>query len=504
MKKIFLLTVIVSLFFQCSKSKSNKNTLLGLLLLTNSSSSATNAFSAAVPSSFAISSVTEQQSVVSGSIRAVGDDIGAEDFKTKKQNMQGALSALTVSDCFKAIPKAVREEMGTVSCYGPSLTFSSHSQISGTSMPGGDLGIWQTTEGVAGEACSAAKANSLMRIISNRVDMAMGTAAAMACIAKFANLTLPSTAGASLDLASNFTSSTSGKGFGVTTAKMTRLADSGSKPQFQIEFVGTKTQKPPGSTKTITSTMDFTLKQIPTSTSNTSSYKGLLQMTITDSGGVMTKMRAISIVYEKSGTTLTYSANTAMFPTTTSKTNIFNSSTGELNKASATGGGAWTDDFHSIISSIDEDGYGKMAYGWQAGQQDGYLRTFNAETTSSNAGTAYFGFSANTGNQGNFSLKPSGIFCNWIGTAQASQRFQTKLQKQILSFSGGIWKTGVSNITFAPTNDCNHASSGAIYSGLTSNPTTLVSNVTASGAVTNDLVNASDSSFTVPTAPSYP
>ena len=499
MKKFFIILLITFFTFNCAKSKKSDNKgLLAFLLLSLNSSS--NPFSAAVPTTFAVSSVTEQLSTTTSILKAVGDDLGAEDFKTKKQNMEGAMGATNVGDCFKAIPKALRQEAGSVSCYGPRLSFTSHSQINNNSMPGGDLGIWQTTEGSNSEACAAAKANSLIRLVSNRVDFALGTAAAMGCIAKISNLTLPSTAGSSLDLASSFKTNSSGKGFTVTTAKMSRLQDSNGKPQFQTEFVGSRTNTPPGGGVTITSTMDITIKQLPNSSSDTKNYKGLIQMTMTDSGGIFDKIRGISIVYERSGTSLTYSVIATDFPSGTAKTDIFDSTTGEIKKASSSAGGKWDRDFNNLITTINDDGIGKMAYGWQAGIGDGYLRVFNAETKSDNTGTAYFGFSQNANNAGTYSLKPSGMFCAWTSQQRA---LVTKLQKQTLSYSSGVWKSSANNITFAPTNDCNHASSGAVYSGLSSNPS-LTSSVTAAGAVTNDLVNASDNTITLPTAPSYP
>jgi|GEM_PF-4587918 len=88
MKKSILFLFLLLVAMNCSKSKKDNNGLFALLLLSSSSATATNAFTAAVPSDFAVTSVTEQTSAASSAVRAPGDDLGAEDFKTKKQNMK--------------------------------------------------------------------------------------------------------------------------------------------------------------------------------------------------------------------------------------------------------------------------------------------------------------------------------------------------------------------------------------------------------------------------------
>ncbi len=511
--KIFLtIFLVLATITSCTKSKKDKSSDLGLLGLLSqgtsaSSSSATaNVFSAAVPASFAVTSITEQQSTTSSSTRAPGDDFGAEDFKAKKKKMEDSLKATTPADCFKAIPKFFRQNQDQVDCYGPQIAFTSHSQINGTQMPGGDTGIWQATSGTNGEACSAAKVNSLISYISNKVDFALGTAAAMACIAKINNQALPSASGSKVTLTTLFTAGAGREKFTVTEAAISRLADSGGKPQFETVFKGSR-ENPLRGGQTFTTTMDILIRQLPASATDTTTYKGLIQIVTDDKApnSSDTRKRAISVVYEKTATTLSYSVTAAIYPTTTTNAQMFSSTTGELNKASANAGGTWDRDYNSMVTQVDNDGFGKMAYGWQAGPGDGYLRTFNAETTTSNTGTAYFGFAENSGNLGSYNLKPGGMFCNWVGTSARSARFQTKLQKQTLTLTSGVWKPAVNNINYAPTDNCNHASAGAIYAGLQTTPNlTGNTTVTTNVAVTNDLVDSSSNTFTVPTAPSYP
>ena len=106
----------------------------------------------------------------------------------------------------------------------------------------------------------------------------------------------------------------------------------------------------------------------------------------------------------------------------------------------------------NIVQATQSVGSGEMAFGWQAGSGDGYLRVFNA-TTSGDQGTAWFGYSPHETETVSELLTIDRMICNWagVGSQRSGQQF---LQMQEMQLAEGIWAPTQSKISYAPTNSC--------------------------------------------------
>ena len=95
-----------------------------------------------------------------------------------------------------------------VSCYGPALYYFEHPDGSGGStvkqLPTGDLGIWTSTEGSAGEACAAAKMNYEVNNAATYTDMMFTITSTINCLTTVSGSTLsaPTDGASAVDIAS--------------------------------------------------------------------------------------------------------------------------------------------------------------------------------------------------------------------------------------------------------------------------------------------------------------
>ncbi|HMZ57703.1 MAG TPA: hypothetical protein PL048_02940 [Leptospiraceae bacterium] len=520
-----ILTILIFFIFNCSDSSSGSSSSNLALLLrgmnSKSSSSAdklsTNPFSRTVPTSFAVASSTASKTLSSkafgeGSLTKSGTDDFPADFENKKKKFQAVLEKPeNISDCLAAIPTQFKLSKSTPSCYGPTLGYANHPDGAGVAVPGcppglpfclpqGDLGIWTSAE-ASGEACAAAQMNALVEYTANKADLAMGIFTAMACVSQKSKNSLPAK-GEKYDLVQEMNSITAPSGLVFKAATMERdKTDTESRPVF---FTKTQIAKKITKLDNTTSSIVFNLilKHTPASVDDYSNYKGVFliegqEPDYRSGGGLSTVRRGLSVVYQKSGSTLKYKMMNALYNSAMLPEQMFTPSL-ELNPKPASGPTAadgWANDFNVMISSIDDSGKGSVAYGWQANASDGYLRTFNVETKSDDTGTAYFGFADNN-TSGTGDLKLDRMICNWAGPA-GNRTGQQKVQRQTIKYDirFNLFVPVTDNITFAPTNSCNW--------NFGTNPTTQFQGVTTQG-ITNNLIDMSAYSFSLPESPAAP
>ncbi len=535
---VFIFVIAIAL----AGCKKEDTTTTDTTTTTTTGTTATTSTVSAFPSDLAISSNTESVSTTSANWVAAQDgSTMQQDQKSKKERLKKAKNPTVKADCFAAL-KGMAAPMGSPLCYGPTLYYTKHPDhpnkdasadtlsscpqnqgpdAAGTGcLPGGDLGIWSAAE-ADGTACSAAKLNSVIQSAAQSVDMGIGAAAAMACVAKLNSNEMPAV-GKTLDLTASLSADADMKTMmTMTNATITRESDTAAGLPVFTSKMDISMTPPGGSTA---QSLSLTLRHVPQDASN-DTYKGLL--TMVRSGGSTappkpmdpppsknlsaSSLNAVSVVYEQTATALNYKIISANYSSNATTTTIFDSTTGEVNLAApATSNQAsdgWNGNLNVIVGNLDASGDGKLSVAWQAGPLDGYTRNFNVDTTTDTAGvktgTAYFGFAENVANKAP-DLTIGGMICNWAGpnNQKKSAGGWSYVQKQTMKLdtATGKWKPVVSNIDFAPTNDCNWLNvTGSTYS------TSAITTATTKGAVTHNLVSKSTGyTYTQPTAPTAP
>jgi len=552
---MLILAVLVLSVSSCKKKSSSSSstdattaTATDTTTATTVTDSITTSTTSALPGDLAIASNTEAVSTASASqMAASGTTKKKQDPKSKKDRLKKAQNPTVKADCFLALAGG-GAPMNSPTCYGPQLYYTKHpdhatptsgaSTVTGTqagagpnsasgTLPGGDLGLWTAAES-DGTACAAAKMNSVVQSAAESIDLAVGAAGAMLCVAKMGKKTMPDV-GKTLDLTTTMSGDADVKAkMTVTAATITREANTAAgRPVYTSKLEMAIT--PPGSTTS--NSMSVTLRHVPLDDKN-ETYKGLMTMSRTVGSGKPPKppeppktakiagpsfqlaagdINAVSVVYAKDAKTLTYKVVSANYASTVTAATIFNSTTGEVDASKAGSSNqatdGWKGNLNVMVGTSDAVGDGSLAIAWQAGPQDGYTRNFNASTAtnadSTRTGTAYFGFAKNVSNKAP-KLAIGGMICNWAGPSNKRDTSAgwSLVQKQTMKLNSttGIWAPVTSNITFAPTNSCNWVNAtDSTYS------TSAISAAATKGAVTNNLVTkASGYTFTVPTAPTAP
>ncbi|MCC2678793.1 MAG: hypothetical protein K0R29_1369 [Pseudobdellovibrio sp.] len=386
------------------------------------------------------------------------------------------------------------QNSGRANCYGPSVSWVNHElDASSGTWPGGDLGIWDASDALTGEACSAAQLNAQLRGAISIVDTAQFIAAGMACVANKNNQLLPAAPSSSLDLTSfmsgivtiNATTMT------VTSAGILREAnDTSGNSVYVTTLAGTAGTK----------TFEIRVKHIPTS-SDDSTNKGKISVKMTDtSGGGSTD--GASLEYEKNSAT---SAKLLL-----KKTN-FNGTSGDpfvsSTNFSVDYSKPWNNNADYLLASLNPSDFtGTFAYAWQAGSGDSHSRTFNAiiaESSGLVASDTFFGFGPRM-QSGPGTI--DGMICAWTGPDQNHTPVPFVQHQQLLldssgPLSSGIFlPNGINNITFDPVADCEAASSTTMavswFDGSVSQTVSVSSTLTVLTPVSH--VSAT---LTIPSAP---
>jgi hypothetical protein len=265
----------------------------------------------------------------------------------------------------------------------------------------------------------------------------------------------------------------SGKAITITSAQITReSADtSNGNAVYLSNISGSYTNA-----NNQAASFSLSFKHIPQNEDNTK-YAGLLTY-ITNANANdpnMANMKdVVSVLYGKNGSSLSYRMRLATFCQSTDTsvyfnaqgevTEISNSTFGDQTSCTGVAKNGWTGGFNESIAQIDiTTGVGKLAFGWQAGQGDGFLRTMNVETRADGSGDAFFGFTRNEKNADNTSslraegdLLIDGMICNWSGPfGNHNPDVNSLVQMQVLTKNAqGVWIPTSSMINFAPTNSC--------------------------------------------------
>ena len=387
-------------------------------------------------------------------------------YSAKVQNIKSVFeldSALDSTDlnvgiCVKVLKKAMngsnKNERHNPECFGPTVRYDVEKHPDAQNMqgdahqnglaigpdgygslPSGDLGLWEATDG-SGEACAATKLNQLTNNATFYVDLASATMAMMACMAGMEDKGLPADGG-NVDLSSAFAKLPDESAVKATKATIEK-SGSGFKTTFDGSIKGHE--------------FDITLKHIP------SQKAGILSVKIKrDTDRTERQHQAVSVKYKKDDSGLIYRFVSAHYSSRNQNymemwENAFDAA-GEV-KSKTT---EWSENYRIIHSKIDDEGKGDIAYGWQAGNGDRYLRVFNIHTNETD-GVAYFGYRKNqnkSAEYGEENLSIDNIICNWAGPGNQKEGGPDILQRQKIKKGGdGVWVPEKNNIAYWPTNSC--------------------------------------------------
>ncbi|MBI4212597.1 MAG: hypothetical protein HY540_08170 [Deltaproteobacteria bacterium] len=525
-KKIGTLVALAILISGCGSSGSSGG---------STTTDVTNSLATAYPSDLAVTSPTAS-STASGNL-SVKATIKPPTISEKKQHMVDLLNGTKKSDCTFSFDMTASPPYA--SCYGPSINYSNHPDASGGQspsgqMPSGDLGIWTATESTTGEACVAARLNYVVGQIMTNVNMATDMGAAILCGANVAGKSLPEK-GVTEDLTtvSQDVMTTNAIPMTVTSATLARDAsDSSDGPVYTMSITGSVSFSPPGQSAQ-NSNFTMTLKHIPKSTADNSTYKGRLNMKMAHdttaanffglgncgdvlSGPTTTDiLDAFSIEYTKSSeTSLTYVLKRAEFCGADEPAPFDAQGNVDLtNKHDGTKKNGWANNGNYQIASFNpQDGTGNYAFAWQAGSRGGNSRALDVTVTNSGTeGCGYFGFGpdiAETSGVGGITK----MICNWAGPGQGpagGKAGVVKAQRECFKKSDTIFVVDATTdssrslaITYAPTLTCDKTAANFTYQNVDGR--TDDNDSTDGAAVTNNLISWDGSLFTVPTASTVP
>lgn len=493
--QVILATSLITLLFTINCGDDSTATV------TSSDSSAGSSF----PSGMVITSPTNSSSSESSSLsRALSspdfDAIASDGTYTDKlETFQTILAAASDEACQVELPSL--NFVDDVNCYGPNLDYQNHPDGAPAEgdLPTGDLGIWTASEN--GEACVAAKINSLINATANKVDYGMLLSASMVCLMSRAETDLPTNDGDSEDLTSELNTAiqVNNADVSVTAASISNLEDvEDTDSETRDVFYTTVTVSDESDEDTIT--IEFFLKHMPTSDDN-STFKGKIWAEIDGASGAGDK-DAFSITYEReSSTSLKYKMLAANYQLADDDTVIFEDN-GDIDIA-----GDWSGNMSQAIINLDPStGLGDFSYAWQAGNGDDKARIFNGFTTT-DSGCGFFGYGDEFDNDAGTATDNviDGFICNWAGPGNDHSMSGTEslAQKQCMDLTEGVYvvDTDRNNISYAPVNSCN--GDGNVAVRVTDSGDPYISSPTE-----NDLVDLeSDEDFAdyvAPTSPTMP
>lgn len=378
---------------------------------------------------------------------------------------------LTFSSAFR--PDQLLASGARPNCFGPSLNYTSHpdstsssssssssasssSSSSSGQLPGGDLGIWQETDG-AGSACASVTLNGQMDGVSNMTSTALVALGGLAQQAHAASK-MPAS-GACSDLTTEM-NALGVSGLTFSSASLCKAATT-KVWTYNLAFSFTG-----GDAKS----HDATLVLTHTAGSTPATYSGSLQWSVTKAnpggncGSATDVTRLGSLSYQRAGSAamtnvmrsgqycgkLTAAARAAEYSTD-----------GQLNPA-----GTWADDFSRFGAAYDPsnlDGY--FGYGWQAGRNDSNTRILSVGINgTTQKGEAWYGF-GDAISVSDGSIK--GFICSWAAPGSTHFLQTSYAQRQAIQYNSTTSKwestTGGSNIRYAPTNSCTYSGTGFWY-----------------------------------------
>lgn len=454
--------------------------------------------SAAYPDSLIYASPTEDRD--DGYL--AGRPTEGHGFHFKRRRIRALLSATDPMDCQILLPDPAHRSPSP-SCYGPQLDFEGHpdagmGEMDAGRLPGGDLGIWSSTA-VNGQACAAAKLNSLMRDMGAKVDYGMLMGANLICVMNTSATALPAV-DESVDMTSAVAASLAMRnpGLSLTNATLAREADDdGGRAVYHYTFEGSYTRP-----------MDARMFDISThmrhrqNESDHTDYSGQIWTQLGNVGEDMARNFAYSLEYVRAPDQPVKSRLLgAGYPEAAAT--IFDAD-GVLDV-----GGDWHGNMtQSVIELSPADGTMKTTVAWQAGTGDSHARVFNAwvQRGSTDAdprtGCGFFGYGTRFDKDG-MTLSDNAIdrfICNWAGPGNNHDGLANYAQKQCMSAAmGAMYVPTTDNIAYAPVNDCDTNDDPGFGYKL---PAEVMYTTTP---ITVDLVDlSSDADWATWTAPTWP
>ena len=396
--------------------------------------------------------------------------------------------------------------------YGLKLYYKNHidgsdatpvSPDTNPSLPGGDLGIWISTEESTGEACVSAKMNQLIADLSAKEDSALLLAASMVCLANVSGKSLPSAGGAAVDLTTELNSAVqlSSSSTSITAASLSRLSDQDSHPVYQFSISATQASL----------ALDIHLKHMPTNSDN-SLYRGSLSVSLLgmNSGDERQKNAYLVLGYERTSDDIRMQLEHAGTRDSIADA-ITEAGAIDWAKVQASGGVNSANLQHALFKIDPSTGLGSVSYSWQAGGADGASRVFNAYTAAdggSVSGCGFFGFGDGYTTAGAADNSIGKFICNWAGPGNSHVGVADKAQKQCMTQdSSGLFVPNPlkENITYAPSNSCD---GGEVGSGFKAGTADNDGSMVALDSVSNNLVTISSDldyiAYVAPVAPSIP
>jgi hypothetical protein len=440
---------------------------------TATSSSSALTWSTAFPTGMVVSSPTANSST---SLAATSLSSSAT-FSEKKAIFETLETTTSSASCIINLP-TISSLGQRATCYGPSISYTDHLDAAGSgTLPTGDLGLWERTEGSTGVACAAAQLNTLIDSASSYIDNAMGLAASVACLARVNSLSIPAE-GASLDMTSTIQTALTAASSSVTVSSVTATQEDGA-----MKIVMTASL--PGS-KTITLTTKH-------KEASSSSFQGLMWGSVTG-----TNKDAFSLRYKLASSRYNIEFSAGTFSSGTSDSTIFPS----------VGSMALTGFFgnmnHALYDISSIDGTGNISFAWQAGSGDSNTRVFNAYVDSNagvRSGCGYFGFGSGFSSTASSNTNAiSKFICNWAGPGNSHTGLSGRAQKQCFSeVSGKLAPVSAQSfINYAPINACETGTPGTFTYTY---PTHYASVVSTHQLITLSTDSEYSANYTAPAIP---
>lgn len=441
--------------------------------------------------SLAISAIVPYISVVSpvGSSSAAalnlteeGAELDSADPKKLKANMKEIFeNAPTIKGCFVGMGRNQLNRVN-VNCYGPSLYLSEHhpdgtwpqTDSNSWMLPSGDLGVWEgSTE--TEEACIAAKMNSLVGQLRDRVQEGIETVMRAGCIARVLGESLPTTAGSTLDLAEKANAA-------LVDANITKFTFAELK--ISLDSVDSNGNNVYSTSVQGTGPRGKVWTKITQKRSSDSHSEGYIWTAVTPelqtgltglpapggAGNNKKHSHVASIFFVEDGTSLKYEATKSrtnnddeISALESDKAALFDSDK-RVRVAETSNPG-----YDHIITNMDtETGAGEIVYLWTAGSRMEEQRVMHAHVSvasdGSKTGVGYFGFGKQLGDfrtlvkAGDLPAGTSSIekmICNWAGPGNSHTGISFA-QKQTLAYdaTAGVFKASESKIQYQASADC--------------------------------------------------
>lgn len=510
----FVAAVVLSCFAACSSGggSSSSSSAAGGTGGTASSTQSDyfpTSFAVASPLDRSVSGAALMKALATGSVPAY-----SREFEADTDGINDVLNGTSLSACsFDA--SLFLSRSGNAGCYGPSVGFEGHPDAgSGSSageLPPGDLGIWseEETDG-SGEACSAAQLNARLDGMSDQMNAGLTAAAAVVCVINNNSGTLSMPADSTTTLTSEMNADLGEASLTFNEVTLAHSDDTGRDAYtYALDFNYTDAD---GESHAVAVTLQHV------EGCDDGGYEGVLSYSVDDeedlafgncpaSGPGVPVTRAGSLAYRKySDYAMATDSRTAVFCGNGAADTFDGDGLVDFSAKydASTNPDGWGGDANRFITNFNPTTLsGQYAYAWQAGALDNYTRAFNIYLERDNdtdllSGSAFFGYGSDVGDSDG---AIDGFICNWAGpggainsgTAQAGTvTLAEKAQSQTIveSSAGGVFTASASEITYAPTNDCDYDGTGSFRYDRDADGD--LSDESASTAVANDLADFSE------------